>query len=108
MLASTLTNINDLYSHIQDISDITASTNRLAVAYAPLTFPVLVISMPENPNFFGRKDTLKRMHEHLHSAEQQGLRCYTLYGMGGGWQDAGCHIVRLQTQPDEQRPREGL
>ncbi|KAK6211555.1 hypothetical protein QIS74_10819 [Colletotrichum tabaci] len=83
MLASTLTNINDLYSHIQDISDITASTNRLAVAYAPLTFPVLVISMPENPNFFGRKDTLKRMHEHLHSSEQQGLRCYTLYGMGG-------------------------
>lgn len=49
-----------------------------------LQSPVFVLPIPENPDFFGREDTIRRVHEHLDPAKRQlGLACFTIYGMGG-------------------------
>ena len=88
-LSSTLAEIEKHYDNIRDLASSTAAIGsnlalRQVKAELAVTFPVMILPIPDNPNFFGREDTLQLMHEHLDPAHRKvRLSCFTLYGMGG-------------------------
>lgn len=80
-----LSRIQEHYECIKEVADSGAAhANDQSPPYRHPIFPVLVIEIPENPGFFGRHDTLSRMHSHLDPAHQaHKFRCFTIHGMGG-------------------------
>ncbi|KAM5347851.1 hypothetical protein ACJ41O_007675 [Fusarium nematophilum] len=83
--------VMEIQGHYESIKEIAESDTvarelawRRACLKPELTFPVFVLPLPENPDFFGREDTIQRVHDHLDPAKRKPkLGCFTIFGMGG-------------------------
>lgn len=87
-LNQTLVEIKTSYDAMRELADYHQSfrMDKLGqtLPESTVVFPVFLLPIPENPHFFGREDTLKRMHDHLDPATRgRKLRCFTVYGLGG-------------------------
>ncbi|KPM45954.1 hypothetical protein AK830_g652 [Neonectria ditissima] len=88
-LNSTIMDIQKHYESIRDLADsnITMANNmsfHQATLGSTMDFPVLLLPIPHNPDFFGREETIQRMHDHLDPSKRKlRLSCFTIYGMGG-------------------------
>uniref|UniRef100_A0A8H7TQA7 NB-ARC domain-containing protein n=1 Tax=Bionectria ochroleuca TaxID=29856 RepID=A0A8H7TQA7_BIOOC len=79
----SLRNMADLAARESMVSHTSAIAPN-TISIENVQFPVFVLPIPENPGFFGRRDILERINNHLNpSKKQPGFRCYTVYGTGG-------------------------